>query len=184
LATGGDGPALTTPEPAARIWGQGDSAMPPEPGKDRYFITTRGQDDPNWQPGPDDWALFAEMMRDRLVARLFAAIDPALAEDTLRPVSEADEGEAEDELQNFLMIGAGVEPPMKEKGQNFALRARVLEGILAANQADISRELQNKPMSAEMLRKRMEHFKFMGQQEQNKQIGRIGVVPALQGEQG
>ena len=23
-------------------WGQGDRAMKPEPGKDRYFITTRG----------------------------------------------------------------------------------------------------------------------------------------------
>jgi hypothetical protein len=49
-------------------WGQGDRAMHPEPGKDRYFITTRGQDDPNWEPGPDDWALFAEMMRDRVNA--------------------------------------------------------------------------------------------------------------------
>ena len=49
-------------------WGQGDRAMKPEPGKDRYFITTRGQDDPNWEPGPDDWALFAEMMRDRVDA--------------------------------------------------------------------------------------------------------------------
>jgi hypothetical protein len=49
-------------------WGQGDRAMKPEPGKDRYFITTRGQDDPNWEPGPDDWALFAEMMRDRVSA--------------------------------------------------------------------------------------------------------------------
>ncbi len=49
-------------------WGQGDRAMPPEPGKDRCFITTRGQDDPNWEPGPDDWALFAETMRDRVNA--------------------------------------------------------------------------------------------------------------------
>ena len=49
----------------AKGWGQGDRAMKPEPGKDRYFITTRGQDDPNWEPGPDDWALFAEMIRDR-----------------------------------------------------------------------------------------------------------------------
>jgi len=66
-------PKLETPptfvEAMRKIgWGQGDRAMPPEPGKDRYFITTRGQDDPNWEPGPDDWALFAEMMRDRVNA--------------------------------------------------------------------------------------------------------------------
>ena len=50
----------------AKGWGQGDRAMPPEPGKDRYFITAGGKaDDKNWEPGPDDWALFAEMMGDR-----------------------------------------------------------------------------------------------------------------------
>ena len=51
-------------------WGQGERAMPPEPGKDRYFITAGGKvDDKNWEPGPDDWALFAEMMRDRVNAK-------------------------------------------------------------------------------------------------------------------
>ena len=50
-------------------WGQGDQAMPPEPGKDRYFITAGGKvDDKNWEPGPDDWALFSEMMRGRVSA--------------------------------------------------------------------------------------------------------------------
>ena len=48
-------------------WGQGDRAMHPEPGKDRYFVTAGGKvDDKNWERGPDDWALFAEMMRDRV----------------------------------------------------------------------------------------------------------------------
>ena len=50
-------------------WGQGDRAMHPEPGKDRYFVTAGGKaDDKNWEPGPDDWALFAEMMRGRVSA--------------------------------------------------------------------------------------------------------------------
>ena len=50
-------------------WGQGDRAMHPEPGKDRYFVTAGGKvDDKNWEPGPDDWALFAEMMGDRVNA--------------------------------------------------------------------------------------------------------------------
>ena len=51
----------------AKGWGQGDRAMHPEPGKDRYFVTAGGKvDDKNWEPGPDDWALFAEMMGDRV----------------------------------------------------------------------------------------------------------------------
>lgn len=53
----------------AKGWGQGDRAMKPEPGKDRYFVTAGGKvDDKDWEPGPDDWALFAEMMRDRVNA--------------------------------------------------------------------------------------------------------------------
>ncbi len=53
----------------AKGWGQGDRAMHPEPGKDRYFVTAGGKaDDKDWEPGPDDWALFAEMMRDRVNA--------------------------------------------------------------------------------------------------------------------
>ena len=53
----------------AKDWGQGDRAMHPEPGKDRYFVTAGGKsDDKNWEPGPDDWALFSEMMRDRVNA--------------------------------------------------------------------------------------------------------------------
>ena len=50
-------------------WGQGDRAMHPEPGKDRYFVTAGGKvEDKNREPGPDDWALFSEMMRDRVNA--------------------------------------------------------------------------------------------------------------------
>ena len=42
----------------AKGWGQGDRAMHPEPGKDRYFVTAGGKvEDKNWEPGPDDWAL-------------------------------------------------------------------------------------------------------------------------------
>ncbi len=53
----------------AKGWGQGDRAMHPEPGKDRYFVTAGGKaDDKDWEPEPDDWALFAEMMRDRVNA--------------------------------------------------------------------------------------------------------------------
>ena len=53
----------------AKGWGQGDRAMHPEPGKDRYFITAGGKvGDKDWEPGPDDRALFAEMMRDRVSA--------------------------------------------------------------------------------------------------------------------
>jgi hypothetical protein len=51
----------------AKGWGQGDRAMHPERGKDRYFVTAGGKvDDKAWEPGPEDWALFAEMMGGRV----------------------------------------------------------------------------------------------------------------------
>lgn len=111
---------------------------------------------------------------------LARSMDPLMAGVIVQDVEVAHAKEVEDEQKNFALIMAGTEPEMKPSGQNFALRARVLQGILQANAEDIQRDLANKPKSAEMLQKRMEHFKFMGLQEQNKQIGRIGAMPALE----
>ena len=54
--------------------------------------------------------------RDKLVRMIFTAINPVLAEATLRPVEEADTNEVTDEENNFAKIAAGVEPPMMAKG--------------------------------------------------------------------
>lgn len=110
---------------------------------------------------------------------LTRSIDPLMASIVVRDVESVRDSEAEDEQKNFALIMAGTEPAMKENGQNYGLRLRVLEGILQANQEDIGRDLQNKPVSAQMLQRRMEHLKFQVQQLQNATIGRIGAVPAL-----
>lgn len=44
-------------------WGAGDQAMKPGPKTDRYFITTTGTTDPNWEPGEEDWKRLAELFR-------------------------------------------------------------------------------------------------------------------------
>jgi hypothetical protein len=114
--------------------------------------------------------------RDRLINRLFTAIDPAMAEDLLQPVEAAAQREVEDEELAFAKIGAGVEPPLLEDGQNFALRLQWNERQARSNPESVQKMT---PMSQEIWQKRIAHFQFMAQQEQNKMIGRIGVRPAL-----
>lgn len=119
--------------------------------------------------------------RAAYVTWLARSLDPLMAGVVVREVEVAHAKEIEDEQKNFALIMAGTEPEMKPSGQNFALRARVLQGILQANAEDIERDLANKPKSAEMLKTRMEHFQFQVQQVENAKIGRIGAMPALTG---
>lgn len=116
--------------------------------------------------------------RDRLVAMIFSAINPNLAERTLRPVEEADRNETNDEETNFAKISAGIEPPMMENGQNFSLRLDVIKGILQKNPGALDK-LDG--VSQEILKKRIEHLTFMVSQDQNRMIGRLGAKPALEG---
>jgi len=117
------------------------------------------------------------VMRDRLVNLIFSAISPTWAETTLRPVEEANFEEAKDEESNYAKIFAGVEPPMMEEGQNFRLRLAVLEEIINKNPTSVPNMSE---VSRAILERRMEHLRFMVQQEENAQIGRVGAAPALE----
>jgi hypothetical protein len=127
------------------------------------------------------WDTSQTVQRDKLTAVILGAINPNLADETLRPVEEADQSEIEAEQLNFAKIYAGVEPAMMEDGQNFGLRLKTLEEI-AQDNPDALRGLA--PKSAEILRARVEHLRFMVQQQDNAQTGRVGARPALDGEQG
>jgi len=119
------------------------------------------------------------VQRDKLVARLFAGIDPSLAEATLQPVQNANMKEALDEQVNFAKIASGVEPPMLEEGQNHQLRLQTLQQIAQANPDAIERLQED---SKQILQARFEHLQHMvEQQTTNKQYGRMGAVPALSG---
>jgi len=126
--------------------------------------------------------VLSTVQRDKLVARLFAGIDPALAEDTLQPVSSANRREIEEEQMNFAKIAAGVEPPMLEEGQNHQLRLQTLQQIGQKNPGAMERLEED---SQSILETRMKHLGFMVQQGKNAQTGRVGAQPALgKGQQG
>jgi len=106
------------------------------------------------------------------------SIDPMLGAKAVMDVQVANDRETSEEQDAFTKIMAGTEPAMREGGQNFALRLRVLQDILQRN-PDIQAALQDKPTSLAMLQARMKHLEFQVQQEQNANIGRLGAVPAL-----
>ncbi len=107
--------------------------------------------------------------RSELVDWLCRQISPSLANKVLRPVEEASEQEVRDEELNFTMIKAGIEPPMKEEGQNFGLRLQTLERIMQENPAAVQ---EMSPISLEILQARYSHLQNQVQQQENAVIGR------------
>ena len=114
----------------------------------------------------------ATIQRDKLVQRLFAAVDPNLAEDTLTDVATATANEVDDEENNFLKIMGGIEPEMQEKGQNWAARLQVLEGIPKKFPWTLPKL---DAVSQELYKRRMAHLQFQLQQEKNAITGKVGV---------
>ena len=107
--------------------------------------------------------------RAELVDWLCRQISPSLANKILRPVEEASEQEVRDEEMNFTMIKAGIEPPMKESGQNFALRLQTLERIMQENPEAVQ---DMTPVSLQILQARYSHLQNQVQQLENAVIGR------------
>jgi hypothetical protein len=120
------------------------------------------------------------VQRDKLVQRLFMAIDPNLATETLRPVEAAQQSEIEDEENNFTKINAGIEPPMVANGLNFPLRLQVLQGIPQKNPEAFQKLT---PVSRQIYEARVKYLANQVQQLKNAQIGRQVGQPALGGAQ-
>jgi hypothetical protein len=113
--------------------------------------------------------------RAALVRVMMEYIDPRLAEELVDEEETATQREADDELQKFALLSAGVEPPMKE-GVNARLRAQVLQEVIQSNPAVQERAQQDENFRG-MLEKRLQHFQFLMQQQENAVIGKIGVKP-------
>lgn len=112
------------------------------------------------------------IMRNELVDWLCRQIHPNLANKILRPVEEASQEETRDEEINFSLMKAGVEPPMREDGQNFQARLDVLLGKLD----DMDRKPDLKQgwteTNLQILQARIQHLQGQVQQGQNAIIGR------------
>lgn len=107
--------------------------------------------------------------RPELVDFLTRLIPGNLADKVLRPVESANEAEVKDEMHNFALIAAGVEPPMAEDGQNFALRFQTLQQIVTANPEAVT---EMTPLQQQILNARAEHLQNQAGQAENAQTGR------------
>lgn len=114
----------------------------------------------------------ATLQYDKLVRRVFAMYDPELADDVLADPQAADQREVDDELKNFALIAAGIEPPMPPEGLNYPLRLQVVTRI-AQTQPDAIKELSERKKG--LLLKRLEYLDFQVQQIKNAETGRVGV---------
>lgn len=124
------------------------------------------------------WDTLSTIQRDKLVRWFFGALSPTLAKELLVPVEEANANEMSDEENNFAKIAAGVEPAMKEDGQNFALRLQTLMGIGERNPEALARL---SPVSRAIYEARLKHLDGMVQQQENAVIGKTMARPALSG---
>jgi hypothetical protein len=115
--------------------------------------------------------------RNVVVRQIMEMINPQLADMAVVPREDAMQKEIDDEQKNFALIFAGVEPPMKEDGQNHAVRYSVLEDITNSNPEAVGRMGEK---SREILERRLRHLKFQVDQLENAKIGRMGQKPALQ----
>lgn len=117
--------------------------------------------------------------RAKLVSKAMGWIDPQLAEELVGDPAAAAQDEVEDEKKNFALIMAGVEPPMKESGQNHKLRLDTIQALMQQNPI-AAQEMESREDRAALLENRVKHLQFMVQQQQNAQTGRVGTT-AMQG---
>lgn len=116
--------------------------------------------------------------RGKLVEFLMNWIDPVLSRELVKQGDAASMAEVEDEQVQFTKIAAGVEPVNKEQGQNYQVRLRALQDIVQKNPA-IQQRMQQDEVFRSLLENRVKFLSFQVQQQQNAQIGRTGVAPAL-----
>lgn len=124
------------------------------------------------------WDKDQTIPRAELVKWYFSALAPTVANRITRPVEDANQSEIDDEENNFAKISAGIEPPMVEDGQNYALRRSTLLDIGQKNPEAFQTLAPNSRL---ILEARLKHFDGMLEQEQNAVIGRTMAKPALQG---
>ena len=120
----------------------------------------------------------ASIVYSKAVQYFSRAIDPYLAAATLRPIEAATEAEIEDEKAKLAQIAVGVEPVIREKGENNQLRLDTINDVLAKNPY-LAAAISQRPDSRAMLQTRIQGHQFQITQRENAQIGRIGTSPVM-----
>lgn len=118
------------------------------------------------------------IQRDSLIRWLVSNVDYNLALEMIAPMGTANQKEIEDEQLNFAKIMAGIEPAMRAEGENFGLRAKVLQETIQRN-PEIQQVLAQRPVSKAILEARLKHLEGQVQQQVNAQTGRNAAETVL-----
>ena len=117
--------------------------------------------------------------RNKLLGIVAESIDPMLAKQVIMDKQTASQKEIEDEQNSWLKIMNEIEPLPKE-GVNFQLRSQTAQQILQTSQ-ELQQKMQEKPLVKQLADNRMKYLQFGIQQQENAQIGRVGVKPVTGG---
>ncbi len=115
------------------------------------------------------------IQRSKAIRWILAKWSPSLARAAAVPLETANSREIADEDKALASMLAGVSVPMKEKGQNHALRLQRLEQRM--RDPVVAKRLLAMPDVAAMVEQRYLFLKQQVTQEQNKLTGRLGVAP-------
>jgi hypothetical protein len=113
--------------------------------------------------------------RAGLTGYAMRALDPAGGR-LIRPQGQATQAEITEEQAAMGQIVTGVTPPIPGGSANPQLRLQVIQSTMRA--PDFIQFLKANPLAQQRLQERIKSFQFAIQQQQNAQVGRIGVPPS------
>jgi hypothetical protein len=116
------------------------------------------------------------MDHNKKIALLLNLVDSHWADELLTDPEQAQQIEVEDEQKNVGLMMAGVEPPMKEEGQNHRLRLQVLSQYLEGMSPVVQQAVHENEFIRGLFENRVKHLQHMVEQKEvNAPIGRVGA---------
>ena len=122
--------------------------------------------------------------RTKAVPDLLGVVSTEWAESWAMDPAEAQQKEIEEEMLNLGLILVGLEPPMREQGQNAQLRRQVLMAQVSGERAnpEVVKQLQESELKQKIFMTRLQHLEFVHQQKTARvQDGKVGAKAVLAG---
>ena len=117
--------------------------------------------------------------RNKLLEIIAESIDPMLAKQVIMDKQTAAQKEIDDEQNSWVKIMNEIEPLPKE-GVNFELRSQTAQQIMETSK-EFQKKASENPLVQQLAENRMKYLQFGIQQQENAQIGRVGVKPVMGG---
>jgi hypothetical protein len=115
--------------------------------------------------------------RNKLLQYIAESIDPQLASDVVMDTQSAAQKEVEEEQNAWIKIANEIEPTPKE-GVNFQVRLQTAQQIMQTS-GELQKKIQGSQLMQQLAQNRMKYLQFGISQQQNAQIGRVGVKSAM-----